>query len=242
MTWEVARQLILGDISRLGHGAELNSDAEYARRADVSVPTIKRAMADLARRGLVVRQRGRRTTASQEGAIVSGADFSFSRSANSRGQQVVTELLEKSCRAPHREPGAEFEIQAHRTLGLKRGQPFVAIARLRILDGSSRVIQRSYLNPRHYSARFLTSHDFENESLLEIIEGYGLKLHSRDTKIRAALSNDSEAALLDLEPGEPVLRVDQQFYATALDSERIFTAEYLHATYARWEYVITDRR
>lgn len=241
MTWQLARQLILDDVGRFGHGAELDSDAEFARRAGVSIPTIKRAMADLARRGLVVRRQGQRTIAAKRPTVVSGTELSFRHTAEANNQKLVTRLLEKSCRVPQRTPETDFEQRAHSALGLKRGQPFIVIARLRILDGSPRVIHRSYLNPSHYSRQFLTAHDFERESLFEIIESYGLRLHSRDTRIRAAFPTESDAALLEAEH-EAVLNVDQQLYAMSSYTNRIVTAEYLRATYARWEYVISDRR
>jgi len=117
----------------------------------------------------------------------------------------------------------------------------VVIARRRILDGHPRVIHRSYLNPDHYSAGFLADHDFESESLLQLLEQHGLRVQSRDTVIRAAFPTESEQAMLEM-GREPVLVVDQRLYAVSRRSGDIVVAEYLRATYRDWEYSITDRR
>ena len=91
---------VLADVEKAGTGGELASDAEYARRAGVSVPTIKRAMADLARRGIVIRHGGRRTVVADSPAVISGTDFSFSGFARVLGQPLLTKVFEKSCRLP----------------------------------------------------------------------------------------------------------------------------------------------
>ena len=232
-------ELILDDIQQVGPSAELDSDARIAERAECSVPTVKRAMAELARRGLVDRRRGRRTLSTGRGMIVSGSDFSFTQSAKNRGSELLTRLIEKSCRLPDR--GSAVELRAHQALGLTRDQPFLVVARLRRIDGSPRAIHYSFLNPTHYPPSFLARHDFENESLLEIMETHGLRIHSRETRIRAAIPNDVERDLLAIE-NEPILSVEQTLRAWSPETGRLVAAEYLHATYSRWEYVITDRR
>lgn len=241
MGWQEVLELILDDVQRLGNGAELDSDATFAERAGCSVPTVKRAMAELARRGFVDRRKGQRTLASERSAVVSGSDFSFSRSAKEHGAEIVTNLIEKSCRLPSRTSAAGVEMRAQKALGLNRSQPFFIVARRRILDGSPRVIHRSYLNPSHYPAAFLAKHDFEAQSLFDILEMYGLRIHSRETRIRAVLPTDAERDLLAIE-NEPVLSVEQSLRAFCSASDRLVTAEYLHATYSHWEYVINDRR
>jgi DNA-binding GntR family transcriptional regulator len=239
--WRQVQQLILDDISRSGRGAELDSDAAFAERAGCSVPTVKRAMADLAGRGLVVRRRGQRTKSSEQPAVVSGNEFSFSHSAKKHGSEIITRLIEKSCRLPSRDSVEDVETRAHNRLGLRRDQPFFVIARRRDLDGCPRVIHRSYLNPSHFPPTFLADHDFQNESLLDALEKYGLHIRSRETRIRAALPSDAECTLLAIGK-EPVLNVEQSLYAIHAATGRAVIAEYLHATYSRWEYVIDDRR
>jgi DNA-binding GntR family transcriptional regulator len=241
MNWHQVRELIIGDISRGGRGVELDSDAAFAKRAGCSVPTVKRAMADLAQRGIVVRRRGKRTKSSEQPAVVSGSDFSFGHSASERGCEVVTRLLEKSCRLPCAGSGADVELRAQSLLGLRRNQPFLVIARRRDLDGCPRVIHRSYLNPSYFPPTFLADHDFENESLLATLESYGLHIRSRQTHIRATLPTDAERELLAID-AEPVLNVEQSLFAVRAAASPPVVAEYLHATYSRWEYVINDRR
>ena len=241
MSWHRVRQLILDDIHRFENGAELQSDAAYAKRAKCSVPTVKRAMADLARLGFVIRRKGRKTRSSDRPGVVSGAEFSFSRAAKERGTKLTTRLIEKSCRLPSRMSPGDVEMRAHNMLGLKRDEPFLVIARRRDLNGRPQVIHRSYLNPSHYPTSFLARHDFEKESLLEIVEKYDLRIQGRETRIRAAFPTEQECELLEVEK-EPVLNVEQSLYAMCPATEEIVVAEYLHATYARWEYVISDRR
>jgi len=241
MGWQDVRDLILDDLQKVGIGVELDSDARFAERAGCSIPTVKRAMADLARRGFVERRRGRRTVSSDRRAIVSGSDFSFSHSAKEHGSEVITHLIEKSCRLPSQISATEVEIRAQGALGLRRNQPFFVIARQRLLDGSPRVIHRSYLNPSHYPATFLARHDFEKQSLFDILETYGLRSHSRETRIRAVLPTKAECELLAIE-NEPVLNIEQTLRAFHAATGGLVIAEYLHATYSRWEYMINDRK
>ena len=154
---------------------------------------------------------------------------------------IITQLIEKSCRLPSQISATEIERRAQRLLGLKSNEPFLVVARRRVLDGTPRVIHRSYLNPSHFPASFMTNHDFEKESLFDILEKYGLRIHSRETRIRAGLPTDAERDLLAIE-NEPVLNVEQSLQAFFPANGDIATAEYLHATYSRWEYIINDRR
>jgi len=243
MSWLLARQLILDDISKRAIGAELDSDAGFAKRAKCSVPTVKRAMADLARLGYVIRRKGLKTRSWGRPVLVSGSDFSFSRSVELLGSKLITRLIEKSRRSPNRLSSRDVERRAHSILGLKRNEPFFVIARLRIIDGRPLVIHRSYLNPSYFPATFLADHDFRDESLLDILEEYRMRVRSRETRIRAVLPTDEEWEMLSIgkEPKEPVLDIEQSLYALSQSTGELIIAEYMHATYAHWEYLISDR-
>ncbi len=157
------------------------------------------------------------------------------------GHDVTTKVIEQTCRLPRPGESEEPERRAQQALGLKKDDPFLVISRKRILSGKTRVIHRSFLDPAYFKRSFLADHDFAEQSLLDILESYGLRIRSRQTRIRAALPTECEMHIFQVHD-EPVLSIEQSLFALHAETNKLITAEYLHATYCRWEYTIDDRR
>ena len=240
-TWRETREYILGRIHSLKEGDTLDSDRELARQIGCNVHTVKKAMGELEREGHVVRSRGKLTKVATGASIVAANEFSFSRSATTvYNKQLETQVFELAQRIPAEGDLEDVELRGQKALGLRRSERFYVLARLRKLDGTPRVIHRSYLNPAHLPGSFSVDYDFSQQSLLEVLENLGMKLDSRRTRIRAALPTAEEARVLQT-GSNPVLKVEQELRVKQRGDRHAKVAEYLYAVYADWEYTIDDR-
>ena len=166
--------------------------------------------------------------------------LSFSHSAALHGKRIdKTTVREAKLRLPLLDPDdpitTGFEKEAHRTLGLEEGEPFIVISRIRLLGGSDsdapRVIHRVYLDPKRFPISFLSDHDFALESIVRIYNHHGYVIRRRMDRARARLACPSERIDLEINLSDPVLDVAQHTVATAQDDQTPFVLEYLRATY-----------
>jgi DNA-binding GntR family transcriptional regulator len=242
--WQKVESLIIRQILKnsLREGSKLPSDKEIAEQFGCSVQPVLRAMESLARKGLVLRRPGAATTVQSQPPLIDDHQFSFSRSCtNAYGHALTTRLIEKASRLPLPGDTMVVEKKAQKALGLLRNEPFLVIARLRLLDGVPRVIHRTFLRPAHFPKSFLVDHDFTQESLIDLYNANGYQIEARHTILRARLPAEEENALLKCE-GQPVLEAEQQIDAVRVTTSDTVTLEYLHACYLNWEYRITNRR
>lgn len=239
--WQEAANFVLSFINKnkLVGEDSLPSDQTFAAMLGCSVQPVARAMDNLASRGLVRRGSGSPTKVVGQAPLTDDHEFSFSHSAKAHDHAVSARLLEVSRRTPT--PGREVEVRAQKVLGLRRKEPFYAVARLRLLDGEPRVLHRIYLNPAHFPPTALTDHDFASGSLIDLYNTCGYRVDGRETTLRARLPTPEEAVLLKCE-GEPVLEAEQRTDAVRAGSGEVVPLEYLLATYVRWEYRIRNRR
>lgn len=109
-------------------GAALPGEPDLAVRFGVSRMTVRQALADLAARGLLVRQRGRATRVAEvpiEQSLGGGHFYAFTSEMARRGLPHRSEVLEVGLARPTRE--------ARVTLGLAAGRPAARIVLLRLL-------------------------------------------------------------------------------------------------------------
>lgn len=175
--------------------------------------------------------------------------FSFTKSAESSGRGLMTDVLEVSVRLPmadKKHPFYEVERTAQGALGLASDSPFLIIVRFRLLEGKPSALHRAYLDPARFPKDF-PKHDFKTESLIDLYIRYGYKLLSRDTVLTARLAYVYETNLLNRgyqsEPHERVvLDAEQRLYAQDPKTGDRFVLEYLKASYLEdWKYEIKNR-
>lgn len=181
------------------NGSEVTglSDQALAREFGVSALTVRQAVQDLVRSGLVTRHRGKGTFVVAK--PVSGAVanlHAFMSDWRVEGQDVRVEILE------HTRSAASIPIAA--ALGLKPGYLVAYLRRLRRADGYP-----VGLDYRYYLAEIderLDDADLAHETIWEVIETkLGMTNLHANTTIRASAANDEEAELLDIRRGSPVL-------------------------------------
>ena len=97
----------------------------------------------------------------------------------------------------------ESNRQLTQKLHLPLGQRVHALTRLRYLDGEPVAIENSFMDYERFSN--LTSHDFEKESLYEVIEKvYNVQIMRGEERVGIAYATNYEAELLEIEPGKAV--------------------------------------
>jgi DNA-binding GntR family transcriptional regulator len=242
--WRQVQGLVLSYISanKLPEGAPLPSDKEFARMAECSLQPVVRAMEELARQGLVRRRPGAATTVWSQVPLIDQHEFSFTYGAtHAYGHSLRTRVIELACRLPAVGEARAFERRAQKALGLRVAEPFLVVARLRYLNDQPRVLHRSYLSPDNFLPTFLSDHEFEKESLIDIYVAAGFRIEARRTTLMACFPNPEVAGLLRC-ANCPILQAEGELEAVRVATGERNTLEYLEASYLNWEYHIGNRR
>jgi GntR family transcriptional regulator len=186
---------------QLAAGDMLDGEQEMARRLGVSRITVKRALNELAARGLVERHRGRGTTVAGSAVIplVAGGFDTLLESLQRMGLQTEVELLDVG------EEAAGPAIAER--LELKPDALVQRAVRLRKLNGEPFSHLVNYIPvaiARRYSLEELAS-----TSMLTLLERAGAPAQEAEQWISAVAAGSAIAAALDVAPGAPLLRVDR---------------------------------
>jgi GntR family transcriptional regulator len=202
-------RLIADEIAagKLGPGTRLPAERVLCRRLSVGRATVRRAMHELAKDGLVESSVGRGTFVSA-GTVseCSNELISFTDLGASRGLPTSSRVLD--CRV---RPATIDEADA---FNIAPGGDLFEIERLRLLDGLPFVIMRSRVPVSRAAA--LPSVDFTSGSLYETLRAHGAGPMRADQVIWAAAADARQAGLLGLAEGDPVLASTTAGY----DSER----------------------
>lgn len=196
----------------------LPSEGELSRKFGVSRVTIRNALKQLETRGAIYSEQGRgyfTTTSRMRG--VSGF-HSFTSEVTRLGGVAGSTLL-------------DFQIDAHlpeafrRHLQVDGSEAFIAIRRLRSIDGRPVAYEDAYLPVSRYPHADRTM--FEDGSLYErMTRDWGIVPAWADALFEPATATPEEALCLEIEPGAPVLAV---WRVTATDTDQV--CEYVRSIY-----------
>ena len=184
-------------------GDRLPSETELSTRYGVARMTIRQAIGALAGEGVVVRRQGLGTFAAERLPTRRvGALLSFTEEMRSQGRDVETRLIKSAVRATGRGPEA-LQFAAYAAA--------VNIQRVRIVDGYPIVVQHSWLPCARFAG--LDAEPLIKGSLYATIESrYGVRIVRARQLFTATAAGESDAELLELEPGSPVLRITRTTY------------------------------
>lgn len=183
-------------------GAALPAEREIAALTELSRVTVRKAVQDLVREGLLIQRHGSGTfVAPRIGRVEQSLSnlTSFTEDMASRGVAVRSVWLDRGIYAPSPE---EFIV-----LGLSASERVSRIARLRIGNDEPLAIERASL-----STAALPDPVIVETSLYAALETTGYRPVRAIQRISAALLGERDAGLLGVEPGAASLRIERTSY------------------------------
>lgn len=185
----------------LEQGSRLPSERELSEQYGVSRVTIRKALEALETDGVVRSAKGVgwlvsvTTPGETQNDVMSFTDMAAARGLTATSRVVV-----------QRERPATLDEAD--TLRVAPGAPLVELERVRLLDDLPVVIDWSAVPASRFPG--LLDHDFRTASLYRLLaEEYGCVPTTASYTMQAVAADERQAALLDLEPGAPILASSQ---------------------------------
>lgn len=192
---QVAQGLVAAiESGRIPTGARLGNEAELSRRLRLSRPTMRKALATLVDRGLVVRRQGIGTVVLPTPVMRSVALSSLHDDLRASGRRPATTVLELDER-----PGSGAATAA---LGLPASAPLLHVRRRRLVDSEPLALMTNWFPAGLFP---LERDELERESLYRLMRRAGVVPRVAWQTVGARNATDEEADLLDLPPGGAVL-------------------------------------
>lgn len=191
----------------LGAGDALPSERELSERYGLSRTTVRLALQELERLGLVVRQHGRGTFVTDRSTTAADLfqTYSFTDQMREMGRVPETTILE-FC-----EVEADKSLSEH--MNARIGEKLYKLKRLRSADCMPLMVENTYLPVRKFLG--LKRPMLENHSLYSIIENeYHEKIRVAEEEFYASIARPADAHLLGISEGSPVLDLVRTTYDT----------------------------
>lgn len=224
------KEVLLSKIERgeLNPNMPIPSEKQLMEAYGLSRTTVRQAISELVAEGYLHRQRGKGTFVSRP-KVQHGLRklTSFSEDMRSRGLQPGSHVLEMRSEVPPKRIATSLE--------LKEGEQALKIVRLRLANGEPMGIQTSYVPL--WTGIKIAPEDLEGEgSLYALLETrFNILLGEADETLEATVANETEAQLLGVKKGSPLLLRERTTFS--LDGKPI---EFVKALYRadRYRYLV----
>jgi GntR family transcriptional regulator len=186
----------------IGPGDALPSERDIASKADISRVTVRKAVQDLVKGGILVQRHGSGTFVAPRMERVEQSLSrltSFTEDMARRGMVARSEWLDRGIYAP-----SPDEMMV---LGLSAKELVARVARLRIADDTPLAIERASL-----STATLPDPEAVTTSLYAALETTGHRPVRAVQRISAANLGDDDARLLEVPPGIAGLHIERISY------------------------------
>jgi GntR family transcriptional regulator len=181
------RSQVLDLIEQLGVGEAIPSERQLSSTLGVSRLTVRAALDELVREGLLVRRHGSGTFVSEPKIAQELTMTSFTEDMRRRGMTPASRTLELRV-AP---AGAHLG----RLLHVSPSEPVVIISRLRLADRETMAIET--LHVRASLVPGLSARDLERQSFYELLlERYGIDVVGGHQTIEPTVTNEAESEAL----------------------------------------------
>ncbi len=186
-------------------GSRIDNEVALAERLGLSRPTVRRALAELVDRGLLVRRRGVGTQVVHPHVTRSMALTSLHDDLAAAGQEPTTRLLDHEVR-----PGPRPVTDA---LALPEGTPVLTVRRLRLVGGDPLALMTNHLPV----GLGIDAERLEGEGLYQQLRDLGVSLRVAHQRVGARLASTAEARLLDESPRAALVTMER----TAFDARGV---------------------
>ena len=216
--YERVESVLAGDIAdgSLPAETQLPSEDGLVERFKVSRTTVRKAIQNLAERGLVEVRRGKGTFVTQPKVTQELTELTgFVEDMQTLGRTPTARLLDKRIVAAD-------ELVAHR-LALAPGALVVRLQRVRLADRVAMSFDETYL-PRDLGEQ-VAENDLEAEPVFALLENkYDTPLVEAEYKLEAAAAGLVVAQALQVPVGSPIFLIERTSYTTGnrpVDYERL---------------------
>ncbi|MBD7996220.1 GntR family transcriptional regulator [Arthrobacter sp. Sa2CUA1] len=187
---------------QLPPGTKLDNEIDLANSLNLSRPTMRKAMDQLVRAGLVVRKRGVGTQVIGPQVRRSLELTSLHEDLRSSGGTPSTDVLDFDV-VPADEETALL-------LGLQAGDSVYHLVRLRCADGGPLALMENWI-PQPLCR--LSRGELVEEGLYSLMRGQGINFQLAHQRVGAVAANPFQAAHLGVAPGAPLVSM----HRTAMD-------------------------
>jgi DNA-binding GntR family transcriptional regulator len=200
--YQLAQQLEQAIASgQLNAGDRLENELDLAERFGLSRPTVRQAIQELVRKGLLVRKRGVGTQV-VHGQVTRPVELSSLYDDLERtGQHPRTAVLVRDV--------VPADARLAGALGLALGVPVTRIERLRSAGEEPLALMSNWL-PADLAD--FTSDELERQGLYELMRRRGVHMRIATQRIGARAATPSEARLLHERKGAPLLTMERTAY------------------------------
>jgi GntR family transcriptional regulator len=203
--FEMLRDRILD--GRFAPGINFPSESELERALAVSRITARRALDELAARGLILRGQGRRSKVAPyqpRTRLLAGVEGMIENNRQ-MGDRTTVQLLE------HADVPASADIAQQ--LRLRRGEAVQRSVRVRSIDGAPFSYAITHL-PRRV-ALLIRSERMSTQPLIDLLEGAGIAIGRAEQTISARAATLEVARALHVEAGAALLESERVVYDVA---------------------------
>lgn len=210
-------------------GERLDNEVRFADRHGLSRPTVRQAIQELVRKGLLVRRRGVGTQVVH---------------SQVRRPVELSSLYDDLVRA-HRDPRTEVlevaELPAPTdvvaALGLSEGAPVTYVERLRSADGEPLALMRNWV-PAEVAQ--LDHDELGDHGLYELLRRSGVNIRVANQRIGARAATAAEGRLLGERKGSPLLTMERTAYDHSGRAVELGRHVYRSGSYS-FEITLVDR-
>ena len=197
--------------------SQMPSESELTAMFKVSRITVRQALGDLQKEGLIFKIHGKGTYVSKPKAFQNLTHLQgFGEAMASLGYETVNQVISFKFQPASRAVAEQLELAA--------GAPVAEIKRLRLLNREPISLDITYL-PEEIGKR-LAKADLVTRDIFLILENdYGIALGAADLRIEAILADEDLTRQLRIEAGAPVLRIER---LTRTADARPLDFEYLY--------------
>jgi GntR family transcriptional regulator len=183
----------------------LPSESELITLFGVSRITVRQALGDLQREGLLFKIHGKGTYVSKPKTFQElGQLEGFAEAMNKRGFETFNRVIAQ------RDVDADNNVAAH--LQLSPGTQVTEIRRVRFLNREPISVDVSYFE--NAIGNRLRQADLANRDIFALLENeFGIALGKAELQIEAMLADETLAGLLQIEEGAPILRMERLTYS-----------------------------